>query len=128
LAEEARPLNAQVALRTFLAGALIRRRDRYLGFVAKRKNHVKFLGTIYHELERDLDKARQIAAFPAGDVPIPGYRFAPPEEFGAPVGDIREVCASSEDSFLVVSEDGQYGVHGPETYIDDRAIYHVETG
>ncbi len=119
-------MDAQLALRRFLTGALERRRERYLGFVAKQKTQVKFLNAIYHELERDLDGSKKIATLPSGRSPIPGYRFAPPSDFGSPVNDLREVCRSADDSFLVVSEDGEFGVHGPESLIDGRAIYRVD--
>ncbi len=119
-------MSAETALRRFLAGALARKRDRYLGFIEKPKTRAKFLNAIHHELEMDLDRSKTIAALPPGRNPIPGYHFAPPDEFGIPVEDLREVCRSAEDSFLAVSEDGQFGVHGPETLADSRAIYRVK--
>ena len=75
----------------------------------------------------DFDVSRQIAALPSGRDPIPGYRFAPPDEFGSPLGDLREID-SADESFLAVSEDGQLGIHGPETFGDSRAIYQIKPG
>ena len=117
-------MEAQAALQTFLSGALLRKRDRYLGFVAKPKTRSRFLRTIDHDLERELDGALRIAHLPV-DRPIKGFRFAPPDEFGSPVSDLRQLLQSCDDSFLAVSEDGQYGVLSPETYIDDRAVYRL---
>ncbi len=117
-------MEAQAALQRFLKGALLQKHDRYLGFVAKPKSRSKFLRAIDHDLERELDGALRIANLPAGR-PIKGFRFAPPDDFGSPVSDLRQLLRSSEDSFLAVSEDGQYGILSPETYIDDRAVYRL---
>ncbi len=121
-------VDAESALKSFLGTALRRRKKRYLGFIEKPKTRGKFLDAIYHVLEEDLDSDKRIEKLPQGSVPISGYRFAPPNEFGIPVDDLREVCSSSDDSFLVISSDGQFGVHGPESYIDSRSIYNVKLG
>lgn len=117
--------DAHSALENFLRHALIRKRDRYLGFIGKPKARAKFLDAIYHDLERDLDKSKQVQGLPAGAGSIPGFLFAPPKEFGTSVVDIRQILDSVDEGFLVVSEDGQYGIHGPEAMIDSRAIYRV---
>lgn len=118
-------MDAQAALQTFLTGALVRKRGRYLGFIAKPKTQAKFLDAIYHDLEADLDRSKQIQELPRGAGRIPGFRFAPPKEFGTLVDDLQGVCDSADDSFLVVSDDGEIGIHGPETMLDDRTIYRI---
>jgi hypothetical protein len=118
-------MEAQLALEIFLKGVLTWRRERYLGFINKPNTQTKFLETIYHILEGDLDISKAINKLPSKTTPIPGYWFAPPNEFGISVIDIQEFCNSHEDSFLVISQDGQFGIHSPETFIDSRVIYKI---
>lgn len=118
-------MEAQTALRTFLEGVLIRRSERYIGFINKPKARKKFLAAFHHTLESDLDSSKSIKNLPVGSESIPGYWFAPPDEFGVPVADIREYVDSIEDSFLVVSANGKFGILSPETFIDSRRIYRV---
>ena len=118
-------MNADEALEKFLKGALTRRKERYLGFISRSKSQKKFLETIYHILESDFDEEKSITQLPSVDKPIAGYRFAPPDEFGIPVPDIRDYVETVEDSFLVISQNGSLGIHSPETFIDERAIYRI---
>ncbi|MEM7227116.1 MAG: hypothetical protein AAF495_29380 [Pseudomonadota bacterium] len=118
-------MDAVTALQTFLAGALAWKHERYIGFVAKPKTQTKFLREIYHGLDSDLDDAKAIPKLPASRGPLAGYRYAPPDEFGTPVADIRKECDSIDDSVLIVSSDGRFGIYTPESDCDGRRIFRV---
>ena len=117
-------MDAQEALETFLSRALVRsKRARVLGFIAKPKSRAKFLDAIYHDLENYLDRAKQVDSLPKSVVSMPGYKYQPPEIFGQPIPNLSEFYYGLDESYLVVTIDGKYGIHGPETYSDSRAFY-----
>ena len=112
------------ALIAFLTSTLTKsKRDRYVGFASKHKTETKFLSAIYHDLENCFDQTKRVTSFKQPVLELPGYRFAPSNVFGEPMASIGEVCNGWDESFLVVSVDGRYGIHGPETVIDSRAFY-----
>ncbi|MBV1930474.1 MAG: hypothetical protein KUG71_02055 [Porticoccaceae bacterium] len=118
-------MQAEEALVFFLSRALKNKKERYLGFASKTKTQNKFLDSIYHDLESALDKGKRRTSLPAEALLMPGYIFAPDQGFGVAIEQFEGVVDESKDSFLFVSEDGRYGVHGPETFIDSRAYYAV---
>ena len=118
-------MEAQRALESFLNSALVDRKKRYLGFISKPKTRGKFLRSIYHDLENCLDNTKQVESFPASVLSLPGFKFEPEKIYGQPISSLGEVCNSFDESFLVVSKDGKFAIHGPETYIDSRAFYAV---
>ncbi len=118
-------MEAEQALKIFLDSALSSKKERYVGFVSKKKTRSKFLSAIYHELEGNLDASKKVTALPEHALAMPGYKFEPPNSFGEPITTLDAICNTSDESFLVVSVDGKYGVHGPETFIDSRAFYAI---
>ncbi len=111
------------ALKVFLNTALLNKKERYLGFISKSKNRNKFLDTIYHELEGDLDSSYKSKSLPANAWELPGLLFEPPNTFGEPILSLKDADSNLTDAFLVISVDGKYAIHGPETFIDSRAYY-----
>ena len=118
-------MDAKQAIETFLAKALKNKKERYLGFVSKPKTQRKFLDSIYHDLQDVLDDKKKIDSLPKHVLSMSGYKFQPPNHFGEPISSISEICDSFDESFLVVTSDGRYGIHGPESYIDKRAFYAI---
>jgi len=51
------------------------------------------------------------------------YLFEPPNTFGKPLNSLLEADETLQESFLIISIDGKYAIHGPETYIDSRSYY-----
>ncbi len=118
-------MNAQDALETFLQHVLTSKKDRYIGFISKPKNHAKFLNSIYHELEEILDSTKKVDHLNERTLAMKGYKFEPNNIFGEPIDSLGEACKVLNDSFLVVSEDGKFAIYGPETFFDSRAYYAV---
>jgi len=118
-------MTAEQALKSFLNKALIRKKERYIGFILKPKTQGKFLNLIYHELENDLDESKKINQLNEKVLAKSGYKFMPPNIFGEQIMAIKEAYTSSDESFLIVSSDGKHAIYGPETYIDSRAFYNV---
>ncbi len=118
-------MEAQQALESFLSSALRDKKKRYLGFISKPKTQNKFLRSINHDLESCLDATKQVESFPAPVLSLRGFKFESEKIYGHPIPSLGEVCNSFDESFLVVSSDGKFAIHGPETYIDSRAFYAV---
>jgi len=104
---------------------LIDKKKRYLGFISKPKTRNKFLRSIYHDLESCLDSTKQVDSFSTTVQLLPGFKFEPENIYGQPISSLGEICTSFDESFLVVSNDGKFAIHGPETHIDSRAFYAV---
>jgi hypothetical protein len=119
-------MDATEALIIFLNKALIIKKDRLIGFLTKQKNHDKFLNTIYHELEHYLNPSLKVSAFPEKVLRSKGYLYEPQSTIGETINSLQEIVDSSMDSFLVISQDGNYAIHGPETLIDSRAYYVIK--
>lgn len=118
-------MDAQEALGLFLDKALVCKKSRYIGFIKKTATRQKFLNTIYHELERSLDHTKRVSSIPKDILSKPAFIFEPPDIFGKKVSSLEEAYDNFMDSFLVISEDGSFGIHGPETFMDSRAFYSV---
>lgn len=116
-------MDAQEALSIFLSNVLAHKQDRYLGFISKPKTRNKFLHSIYHELEAVLDKSKKKSTFPEDILTKPAFIFKPPDKFGESVPTLKEAFGAFDESFLAITQDGMYGVHGPETFIDSRTFY-----
>jgi len=111
------------SLGVFLNTYLSNKRSRYLGFISKPKSQKKFLDAIYHELETSLDSSMKVKDFPSTIFEEEGFLFSPPNTFGEPISTLKEGLRKNDESFLLISKDGKYGIHGPETFIDSRAYY-----
>lgn len=117
-------VEAEKALRFFLRHvALPAKRARYLDLISRPSSRRKFLDMLYHKLECNLDPSKSVKKLSPEALSMPGYRFGYCDMFGEPVDLLAAVCASDDESFLVVSIDGKFGIHGSESYIDDRTFY-----
>jgi len=116
-------MEADEALICFLKGMLIEKKDRYIGFLSKEKTRYKFLNSIYHELEGILDQSKKVASLPEKAFELPCYKFVPPNTFGEKVTSLKVGSDQLIESFLLVTTDGKYAIHGPETYVDSKAYY-----
>ncbi len=119
-------MDANEALIIFLNKALIIKKERLLGFLNKSKNHNKFLNTIYHELEQCLNPSFIIESLPEKILLSKGYLYEPNCGAGEMISSLQEIAESSMDSFLAISQDGKYAIHGPETFIDSRTYYAIK--
>ena len=118
-------MEVQLALEFFLKNTLIAKKERVIGFIAKAKNHGKFLNLIHHELSELFDKSKIIKTLPESVLSMSGYLFNPPNKFGASVSTIGEAIDEFDTSFLLISSDGRFAVYGPETFVDERVLYAV---
>ena len=92
-------LAALEALKVFLSLALTRRTERHISFASNEKTRSKFLQSIYHDLEKDLDCARAIPGFGDTILDSPGYLFEPDDTFGEKFACFRDILESNRDSF-----------------------------
>lgn len=118
-------MEARDALEEFLRHSLGNKVERYLGFISKSKNQHKFLNSIYHELAEDLGPSKRVGKLTDCAMSMKGYKFSPSSNFGEAVESLSGAYDTHEDSFLIVSENGKFAIHGPETFIDSRAYYAV---
>ena len=116
-------MEAHEALKFFLENVLCDKKERYLGFISKPKSRKKFLNTIYHELEGTLDSSKKQYVLSNEILCKPAFVFEPPMTYGERVSSLKRACDVFEESFLAISEDGMFGIYGPETFIDSRAFY-----
>lgn len=115
---------AEVALRRFLSQvALPEKRARYLDLVSRPNSRRKFLDTLYHELEAHLDPSKRVKQLSAKQLALPAFRFDHHTDFGERIAALATVDASFDESFLVVSADGNVGIHGPESHKRKRSYY-----
>lgn len=115
---------AEEALRRFLSQfALPDKRARYLDLISRPNSRRKFLDTLCHELEAHLDPAKRVTQLSAKLLALPGFRFDHHHDFGERIDTLATVHTSFDEDFLVVSTDGNVGIHGPESYIDKRSSY-----
>ncbi len=114
---------AEEALRRFLNQfALPGKRARYLDLISRPKSRRKFLNTLSHELESHLDPANRVEQLSAKQLALPGFRFDHHHDFGEPIDTLATVCTSFDEDVLIVSTDGNVGMHGPD-YMDGRTFY-----
>ena len=115
------------ALELFLSHALLQRSNRYISFVQKSKSRSKFLDTIYHKLEEDLDPKYFVDSLPVDILSSPGYLFEPPQMFGSKIVNLSDIANSHAESCLAISASGLSGIYCPETYIDSRKYILLST-
>lgn len=111
------------ALIEFLGRGLARRKNRYIDFASRPKTRKKFLASIYHDLESDLDMSACVTSLPDSILDQPAYWYSPPKQYGEPVPSLRDLFDSQDDAFLAITQDGKAGIYQPETFIDSRRLF-----
>ena len=113
-------MNSSQLLADFLSRSLAKRRDRYAEFAARPKSQPKILHALHHDLLECFDRAHVVESLPESAWNLPAYRFSSRSKFGAASSSLREAYEAERDAFLIVTQDGRYGVHREEDLIDSR--------
>jgi hypothetical protein len=110
------------AWRKFVVGVLVpSKAERLASLIQTRRGQLKALDALSHDFHQAV---RADVSVPRRDLfwQLPCLVFQPPSTFGAPRPSFASAYEelSTEDGWLVVSEDGRFGIYRPEGRWDDE--------
>jgi hypothetical protein len=108
---------------TFLNGAVQKqRRERYIGLLSNTKRHSKFLASLDHDLERDINTGKVVEKLSDPEWTSPCVVYSSQGVFGKYDESIKLAYESApwEGGWLIISETGAFGVYRPEGKMDDE--------
>lgn len=122
-------MDADEALARFLRGSLAgRARARFLGLAGTRAFARKVSAAISHALEEAFDPRAVVDDLPEEAWDSPGWLWKGREEGAVPVSSLREAYDSPWADRLVISEDGRFGFHRAEDYLDSELLLVARDG
>ena len=109
-------MDATEALTKLLSTSLSHKRERYVDFASRPKAQKKLLNDLYHKLIDCFDPKHIVSQLPASAWSTPAYGYAPPRTFGVRWSSLKDAILDrgSDDAYLLVTEDGLYGVYCQE--------------
>jgi hypothetical protein len=111
------------SIRLFLRGVLLQRhRDRYIGFINKRKTQKKFLQILFHRFLSLVRPAAIAETLPRHAWLEEATGYSPSIGYGVPYETLADAYESGLDSILCISCDGRYGFYRPENRADDEVL------
>ena len=120
-------MNNVEAVKRFITGVLEKNRAaRLCALVSTSKGERKFLRELSHGIEAPAARSDRMTSLRMCDS-MPCYLYWEREGFGAAKASVGEAynVLSVEDSWLIVSQDGTFGIYRPEARWDDEVAIRI---
>lgn len=100
------------------------KRDRYLGFLVNEKGRKKFLASLDHDLEKDIDPKVLAPSLSYEQWQSPALLFSSTGVMSTEFSSLRQAHEKApwEGGWLAVGVTGTYGVYRPEGRVDGEVL------
>ena len=119
-------MDAAETLSVFLSKAVVAaKRERYIEFALSTKTHRKFLASLDHDFERDINPSTTVSSLDSTALQIPGYLYSSDGGFGTVLSHLSDASnvGSPHGGWLGVGQTGLLAIYLPEGRADDVVFF-----